>query len=494
MDRSHLAETNKTRPPLGMSRLAHGRPLLYALVVLVPLAAGLLIGRGDLLMVLGAIALVVSTGVAWRWPLVSTALALLAMGGYTIFQMTPDFVADALYVGGGVYFQDVVLVGMVAAAILRLAGGRDRRRVAGLFAPIVGVSAWLVIAVLRNLPATGLSAPGELRFRYLLLAIPLCLVASLQNQRQTRAALWLFVSIAVGLPLVLSPVVLSLKGWSFSWSDRLFPAQVSMGLLLGLTALWQCRSWLRVPRVLLYVVTGLGAIEIILDSHRSVWLGVAGALVILSVSKSGWVPTVRRAAAVIVAVLAATLLALFTRINIWSVLAERGQAALERRDTAGWRELVWESTLEQFYASPTAGRGLGLYWSTYVKELGGEVTIFPHSLYVMILAHLGVVGMLLFVWLWFAGWRPLLAWRKSGRPVPSADGRPEELAWLGMAVLAGSAAWGIAYGFEPYSLTLAGVCLAGVLGTRSRTKAATGSVSREEVALYRDERRTAGHP
>ena len=236
MDRSHLAETNKTRPPLGMSRLAHGRPLLYALVVLVPLAAGLLIGRGDLLMVLGAIALVVSTGVAWRWPLVSTALALLAMGGYTIFQMTPDFVADALYVGQGVYFQDVVLVGMVALAIPRLASGRYRRRVAGLSAPIVGVSAWL------------------------------------------RAA---------------------------------------------------------------------------------------GVLVILSVSKSGWVPTVRRAAAIMVAVLAATLLAVITRINIWSALAERGQAALERRDTAGWRELVGESTLEQSSASPTAGRGLGPYWPTY---------------------------------------------------------------------------------------------------------------------------------
>lgn len=476
--------------PRGVTR----QLLLIVLITVLAVVVGFLIGRGSLFLVLGTLGLLASTGIALRRPLVSTTLALLAVGGYTTFQMTPEFVADALYVGGGVYFQDVVLAGMVAAAFVRLANRRDRHRIVGLFAPILGVSAWLVIAVLRNIPATGLSALGELRFRYLLLAIPLCLVASLQNQRQTRAALRLFVTIAVGLPLVLSPFVLSLKGWSFSWSDRLFPAQVSLGLLLGLTALWQCRSWLRAPRLILYIVTGLGAIEIVLDAHRSVWVATAGVLVILSVSKSGWVPTVRRAAAVMVAVLAAVLLALFTRINVWSVLAERGQAALERSDTASWRELVWKATLEQFYASPTAGRGLGLYWSTYIEELGGEVTTFPHNLYLMILAHLGVVGMLLFIWLWLAAWRCLLPGRKSRHPISPAGGRPDELAWLGMAVLAGSAAWGIAYGFEPYSLTLAGVCLAGVLGTGPPIKAGAGNASRGKVAMIHDECRTASRP
>jgi O-antigen ligase len=461
---STSSRITQTRAPAAAGHSASSRWLLCLAFVIIALLAGLLIGHGDLLLVFGTLAIVATTLIAWRWPLIPVGLVLLAVGGYTIFQMTPGFVAKALYFGSPVAVQDIALVGMCVAAAARLTSGGAKRRTARLLAPILAVSAWLILGVLRNSFSVGLSASGELRFRYLSLAVPLYLLVSLRSPRQTRGALMVFASVAVGLPVVLSPVVLSLKGWSFGWQDRLFPSQVSLGLLMGLITLWYCRSWIRVPRLVLYAATVLGGLEIVFDAHRSVWLAAIAALVVLALSRRGPTTRARQIALVAVGLLALVLLALFTPLDVWSTFSERGGEALAIEGTARWRQLVWEASLQQFSASPLVGRGFGLYWSVYVGELGGEVTTFPHSLYVMILAHLGVVGMLLFLWLFFAALRALFRVRKNSRPADFLAARPDELAWLGMAALAASAAYGIAYGFDPYSLTLVGICLSAAIG------------------------------
>ncbi len=91
----------------------------------------------------------------------------------------------------------------------------------------------------------------------------------------------MFVFITVALPFLLFPVVLALNDWSLGPSARVFPSNVSLGLLLGLAVLWAGREIVRWPRWVVYAATVLGALEILLDAHRSVWLSTAVAVAVL---------------------------------------------------------------------------------------------------------------------------------------------------------------------------------------------------------------------
>jgi O-antigen ligase len=434
-------------------------PILTAVLVI----TGLLIGRGSLVRPIMGIGVLLSVWIAWRWPLVSSTLVLLSVGAYALFQMTPSFVAEPYYVGG-VDFDDVVLVGMFAVSLMRLLSFDSRRRLGRLLAPVAALTLWLLLETARNTRELGLSALGELRFRYLLLAVPLLLAVGLKRVSLQRA-MATFVTVAVALPIVLSPLVLYLKGWSVGPADRLYPSHVSFGLFLGLTVLWCCRSWVAWPRPVLYVSTVLGAAEITMDAHRSVWVAAIATVSVLWLRRAGFHITTRRLAILAGSAVVVVLLTVFTPLNVWAVVSERGAAALTLEDTANWRASVWKASLQYFYDSPLTGRGLGHYWETYVPDFGRIVTIFPHSLYVMVLVHLGLLGILLFLWLGFATWRAFVKPMQPLMPGQSPQ-MVGELARTGSATLAGAAAYCVSYGLEPYSLMLLGICLAGVLSSR----------------------------
>lgn len=208
--------------------------------------------------------------------------------------------------------------GMLVAALLRMRSIRARLLMGRLLAPTVAFSSWLFLETIRNIPAVGISAPGELRFRYLVLAAPLCLVLALDGDRTVKAAMKMFTFIAVAVPIALAPTVLYLNGWTFGPAHRIFPAIVSLGILLGLLTLWYCRSWVLWPKMLLYPLTVLGGLEIVVDAHRSVWLAAIVAIGILWVLDSRLKTIVRRLGLLLLGCFTATAIAATTVLDVWS--------------------------------------------------------------------------------------------------------------------------------------------------------------------------------
>lgn len=441
------------------------RPIaLWAIVSGVALAVcvGFLVGSGQLLLAAGAASILVAAFIAYRWPVLAAMAVLLISGGHRIFAVTPGWNAWGTTIGGGVRLEDVFMVGMLVAALIRVATPPGRRRLGKLLAPTLLLGAWLAFETLRNVGSAGLSAPGELRLFYLLLSVAFCLVVSLDREARVRSAIKGFVLITVALPLVLLPVVLALKGWSFGPSARVFPSDVSLGLLLGLAVLWQGRDLVRWPRWAVYSATALGAVEILLDAHRSVWLSAVVVLGLLLLRQT-FAAKVRWVFLGLLLAVALIVVAQGLGQNAVGIVADRGGAVLAQQDTTGLRVSLWKAATPLFENSPVIGRGLGKYWDLYLPELGYSVQAGPHSLYVGVLVDLGAVGLLLCVWLWVRGWRACTSVRRSARPTAEPGARRLRYASLGLAALGAIAAYGVAYGLEFYSVTLAGICLAGAM-------------------------------
>lgn len=431
----------------------------------VPLAAlaisiGYLVGSGWLLLAAGGASIAAATFIAYRWPVTAAMLVLLISGGYSIFTMVPGWDIKGTTVGGGVRLEDVFMVGMLLAGLLRLATPAGRTRSGKLLVPFLLLGMWLAFETVRNVATVGLSAPGELRFFYLLLAVAFCLVVSIDRESLVRTGLRGFALLTVALPIVLFPLVVYLKGWSFGPSARIFPANVSLGLLLGLAVLWQCRGLVRWPGLLLYAATVFGVVEILLDAHRSVWLSTI-VLLGLVFARQRLEGKVRWLFVGILVVAVAVVVAHGLGYDVVSIVTTRVSTALTGQDTAGIRISMWKAAAPLIASSPVVGRGLGLYWNLYLRDVGYAVNVFPHSVYVMVLADLGAVGMVLLVLLWVQAWRVLASGLGVSKRGVVADGFRPVCASLGLGTLGVIAAYGVAYGFEPYSVTLAGICLAG---------------------------------
>jgi hypothetical protein len=437
---------------------------------------GFLLGQGQVLPVAGAATVVVAAFIAYRWPVVAAMAVLLISGGYSIFAMTPGWDIKGTTLWGGVRLEDAFMVGMLVAGLLRGATPQGRERLGKRLAPAILLGAWLARETLRNGGSVGLSAPGDLRFYYLLLAVAFCLVASLDRDDRVLSALKGFVLIAVALPVALLPVVVAMKGWSFGPSARVFPSQVSLGLVLGLAVLWQAPDLVRWPRWSVYVVTLLGALVILLDAERSVWLAAVVILGVLLVRQS--IETrVRWALLGLLLVAAVTVSAQGLGYDVVSIVVERGRAGLTLQDTTGLRLSMWKAAWPLVVDSPIIGRGLGMPWDLYLADLGYSVRVYPHSLYVMVLVNLGVVGLLLCAWTWARATRILLTVPGSAEPAEAGDAQRRTYATLGLAAVGAIAAYGVAYGFEIYSVTLAGICLSGaMLAPTGRSERSRGMV------------------
>jgi hypothetical protein len=442
-------------------RIAVGAASLIAAAV----ALGWFVARASLVLQLGVASLAIAYYVAWRVPVVAATIVLLLTGGYNIFATTPGFVVDPTRFAGGIQIQDVFLLGMLAAGTTRILTSSGSRRMGRLLAPMVACGAWLVFETARNVALVGLSAPGELRTRYLVLGLAFGIVTCVDREALVRSALRMFAVVTVALPLILLPAVLYLKGWSFSPTDRILPASVSLGLLLGLAALWVFREFVHWPWWLLYPATVLGAMEMLLDAHRSVWLAAIVLVGLLLLVQPRFEKTVRWSVVGLAAGVTTILTAQGLGYDVLNTVSEQGGAALALQGTVAWRLDVWATSLRDFAASPFVGRGLGFYFDMSVPGLG-HIAVYPHNLYVAMLVHLGAIGVVLFVWLWMGAWRTCAIGVRLARRGPAPAGIGPLCAYLGLGVLGVIAAFGIGYGLEPYAVTLLGICLAGATGVQ----------------------------
>jgi O-antigen ligase len=241
------------------------------------------------------------------------------------------------------------------------------------------------------------------------------------------------------------------------------PANVSLGLLLGLVALWECGDFVRWPRPVVYAATAVGVLEILLDAHRSVWLSAVVIFGVLLVRLPGLEAKVRWISLCLLVALVVVVLSQGLGQNPLGIVAERGGAVLSGQDTTGLRIGMWKAAEPLFARSPVLGQGLGRYWDLFLPQLGYAVLVFPHSLYVMTLVDLGVVGLLACAWLWIRAWRRCTAVPHAGPGAAGLTARRFKYASLGLAALAAIAAFGVAYGLEDRAVLLAGVCVAGAM-------------------------------
>jgi len=376
----------------------------------------------------------------------------------------------------GLQFSDVVLFAMLAAVVYRAFAPRplalghpaEDRLPVSLLATASLFAAWLVIEVLRNAPVYGVSALGEFRFNFLALAAPAYLTLFCRERKLQRSVFILLVAGSVVAPLVLIPVIGAVKGWGIGPTSRYLPADISLGLVFGLTALTLARRHgvLRVP---LWLLGGLGCVVatvVVVDSHRSAWL--AALVLLLALIVLGELPLSRtwQWGAMLALLVAVAFVALgFMNVDPVAYVGERGAAILnpEQDPTSAWRLAIWRQQLPVIASHPLAGRGFGGYWDIRVPELAQSVTVFPHSLYILILVKLGMVGFALYGATVVA---VLGCLTRVRRAVDRArDPLGYVLMTLGLAVTAAGLTYSTVYGLDAYSPLWVGLGLAAAAGS-----------------------------
>ncbi|MBA4376699.1 MAG: hypothetical protein C0401_11080, partial [Anaerolinea sp.] len=146
--------------------------VLILLVLLLPVGLAI---TGRTMVSIELMAFAFLAYVACRFPLL-TVLGFVVIGILpSMIQMTPIYNESFGLIGGGLYAIDAVLMAMGFATGWRIMSDRQiRLKSKGIIGVLISLLAmWLLFEILRNIRVYGLSAPGEFRFRYLILVMPL---------------------------------------------------------------------------------------------------------------------------------------------------------------------------------------------------------------------------------------------------------------------------------------------------------------------------------
>ena len=141
---------------------------------------------------------------------------------------------------------------------------------------------------IRNITLYGISAPGEFRFRYLILVIPFYVALYfLLNTRERNSQNFCFFAPLI-FPFYVFPLLGSLKGWVFGANEnRLFPLIFLWELcMLFCLSFLQCVQTISNGRkILLWLIAIPVFVVLLVDGHRSVWLA-SGVIIITLIALS----------------------------------------------------------------------------------------------------------------------------------------------------------------------------------------------------------------
>jgi len=364
----------------------------------------------------------------------------------------------------GVRPADAVLVVLGAAAAVRLLGAALLRRwpwPATLSAATLSLVAWLLYSVLRNLDRYGLSAAGEFRFLYLVLAAPVAAAVLLERPEDRRRVTKALLILTVPVLTAALPVLAVLTDWRVGTGYRLLPSGLSLALGLGWATLALASRAFGVPRWAVVATAAPTAFVVLVDSHRSVWLALTVAAVCAALlagmgrlARSRWtLPVTAVLTLVLVAVVAGG-------APLLPFLAERSRAFTDpsRDPTANWRQHQWRAALGEWSERPWRGEGFGGYWRGLAMRGGADVV--PHNLYVQTLTKTGAVGLAALVVTVASALAALAGMARQAAgdiPPPHLDGA---LALAGFLALVAALGYGVAYYLEPVTLLLVGLGVA----------------------------------
>jgi O-antigen ligase len=424
----------------------------------------------DQLTALLALALLVGlTWLAIVAPLATFVVGLALYAAPLAIQATNLVTPDIGAIYAGVRPLDIVLAAMLGAAVIRALGAwravpRFSRQVIAAGAVLWSI---LILEVLRNLGTYGVSAPGEFRSRFLILAVPAFVGLCLTSEPHRRIAAKLLFAVSVPYVLLVTPFIGVVKGWGIGPESRFLPAASALGMIYGLIWMLVARGE-KVVRVaptmvVLLLVPCIGLL--FADSHRSVWLATIAIVGVLIVTKEirlgrSWMWFVAGVLLLIGIVAAVSAAAGISWIDY---VATRLKAVTDplQDQTAAWRIYVWEAQLAGIKAHPIVGQGFGGYFDAYVPELDQRTDIFPHSLYVLSAVKLGLVGLGVLLFTGYAAVRTM--WRKLG--TLEAPGPDRVSVLMGLIALVALATYGVAYAWDFFSLAWMGLGLSACFWT-----------------------------
>ena len=408
--------------------------------------------------------------IAFRLPLITVFLLIILAVLPAVFQMIPNYSEEWMKVGFGIRIPDVVMVSMLGAVILKVifrAKGLSARNNLNLSVYILLFGLWISFEVARNVSVYGLSAPGEFRYRYLVLSTTLYITLFFSSTEKRKKLINLLIVSSLFFPIMCVPIIGQLKGWSIGPGARFFPASISLGLLYGLLALSFGKKYkiIKINEILYWFIFIISGLMIIIDSHRSVWIAtVAVGAALFWIKENNYSKKMNNTlltvfSIIIILTLTNQVLILKTKANLFDYITGRTSDLVKLdesyNNTASWRMAQWKAQMAKFYASPIIGEGFGGYWG--FSGIPGDLGVFPHSLYVQTLVKLGMVGMMLY----FIIMGKIFVNLKRTLSKFKIKNDPDiPILVLGFVIIVASHVFYIAYSYEYYSLLFIGLGIA----------------------------------
>ncbi len=405
----------------------------------------------------------IATYIAARSPiLVLNCLFLTGIIGDALIA-TNLYPEDYGVIGGGFFAVDMVLIGMAAASAFKIRKAlKTSKESTSFIIYLAAFLAFLLFEVIRNFDVFGWSAPGEFRFRYLVLVIPLYMYFYLETPSLRRSALRALIVISVYVTILVIPIIGFFKGWAVGPENRFLPASASLGVAYGFFAMLVARKYriIHVQPLLIWITAIPVLLILIVDSHRSVWLASMVVIVTLAILQEIRL-RINLRTVVQVGVLFVIALIVLAQVGlpVGEYMSSRASAFVNPEDdpTSNWRLLMWAANLEQFSNTPILGQGFGGYWQIYIPELHQEYTVSPHSLYIQNLIKLGLAGTVLYLLVIGRVLRILKHWIYEHRRAH----QPEYvLVVISFVILIASHIYYFVYAYEYYTWLFFGVGIA----------------------------------
>lgn len=376
-----------------------------------------------------------------------------------------DDLSNSLYFKSGIGAVDIVLLFMLGVTIYRYINKKyNGYHKLNIAVPIILFFIWMLFEIIRNVGKYGLSAPGEFRFRYLILALPLYISLNFNSFESRKKLAKFFIRIGYFLPLFYIPIIGMMKGWTFGAENRFLNSQFYLGMVYSLTLIFLSGkyNYIKFNKSIIILSLVPFTFFFIIDSHRSAWLAAAvilGLMFYINELKAGKfikvIPFILILGAIIVPLVSDT------GIHFTKYIEERGSAFVDPSadPTSDWRLMMWTAQLERFIKTPILGEGFGGYWTVFIPQLG-IVNISPHSYYVQTLVKVGLVGMVLWLVIAFKLGTRL---KKFMIDAKSRYNPELPLIILGFCVIITMHIYYIVYSLEYYSLMYLGLAIAVML-------------------------------
>jgi len=452
------------------SHLLRQPPLEILFCLFVFLITGYLLFHGYLYQLTFIVLLSGCVYISFRFPLLTVFLLIALAVLPTIFQMVPNYSEEWTRVGFGIRIEDVVLVSMLGAVFLKVifrAKSSYLQDNLSLSVYIILFGLWILFEIIRNVGIYGLSAPGEFRYRYLILSVPLYITLFFSSTEKRKKLLKLLIVSSLFFPIMCVPIIGKLKGWSIGPDARFFSASISLGLLYGLLALSLGKKYriIKIKEILYWLIFVISGLMIIIDSHRSVWIATVTVVVVLFwIKEINYSKRMNRTllailSIIIILTLTNQILISKTETNLIDYLAGRTSALLKLdesyNNTASWRVAQWKEQMTKFIASPIIGEGFGSYWG--FSGIKGDLGVSPHNLYIQTLVKLGSVGLVFYLMIVV---KIFFKFKHTATKYKIKDDPGLPLLILGLVVLIASHVFYMAYSFEYYSFLFIGLGVA----------------------------------